>query len=160
MSNNITYLGLGSNVGDRMSFLTQAISRLAREGIVRKISSVHETPPWGKTDQPAFLNACVEFQTSQSPEDLLELLKQIETELGRKEHERWGPREIDIDVLFYGDEQISSQRLTIPHPLLHERAFVLVPLAEIAPDFVHPVLKKNIKELLASLDTKDIKKYN
>ena len=154
------YLGLGSNVGDRLSFLTQAISRLANEGIVSKISSVYETPPWGNEDQPVFLNACVQFQTKLEPESLLNKLKQIENELGRKGRERWGPREIDIDILFYGSEQINSQRLTIPHPLLHERAFVLVSLAEIAPDFVHPVLKKDIKELLTGVDTKNIKKYN
>lgn len=156
---NPVYLSLGSNVGDRLSYITQALSKLAKAGVVAEISSVYETPPWGKEDQRAFLNACVELRTNLSTDNLLTKLKQIESDLGRQERERWGPREIDIDILFYGDEQINEQRLTIPHPLLHERAFVLVPLTEIAADFIHPVMNKTVKDLLASVDAKGIELF-
>jgi 2-amino-4-hydroxy-6-hydroxymethyldihydropteridine diphosphokinase len=140
-------LGLGSNVGDRMANLQNAVDELSMIGKVSAVSNVYETEPWGKTDQSKFLNACVQIETVEELYSLLYKLKQIEIQLGRVERERWGPREIDIDILFYHDQQISSQRLTVPHPLLHERPFVLIPLLEIAADFVHPVLGKTISEL-------------
>lgn len=145
-------LGLGSNVGDRLQNLQSAVDKLSKIGEIIKVSKVYETEPWGKTDQPAFLNACVKIECNLNPEDLLNKLKQIEKKIGRVERERWGPREIDIDILFYDDIVIESQRLTIPHPLLHERAFVLVPLNDIAPEFTHPKLNVVVSELLKKVD--------
>ncbi|MBP6041516.1 2-amino-4-hydroxy-6-hydroxymethyldihydropteridine diphosphokinase [Candidatus Saccharibacteria bacterium] len=140
-------LGLGSNVGDRLTNLQNAVNELNTIGKVSTVSNVYETEPWGKTNQNKFLNACVEIEAQEEVNDLLYKIKQIEQKLGRIERERWGPREIDIDILFYHDQQVSSQRLTVPHPLLHERPFVLIPLREIAADFVHPILGKTISEL-------------
>ena len=154
------YLGLGSNVGDRLGNLQSAIDGLRKIGTVTAISKVYETEPWGKTDQPAFLNACVGLETELSPEDLLYHLKEIEQQIGRVARERWGPREIDIDILFYHDKQLSSQRLTIPHPLLQERAFVLVPLNDIALDTKHPKVAKSVAEMLLGLDHKGVILYN
>ena len=122
-------------------------------------SKVYETPPWGYENQPAFLNMAVKCETNLEPESLLKRLKQLEVQLGREQSFRWGPRLIDIDILFYNDLILESESLTIPHPRLHERAFVLVPLADIAPDFIHPVLKKTIKELLAGVNMDDIHPY-
>ena len=154
------YLGLGSNVGDRFENIQRAVTSIAELGEITAVSDVYETEPWGKTDQSAFLNACIQLQTERNPEDLLSTLKQIEIELGRVERERWGPREIDIDILFHADTLLQTQRLTIPHPLLHERAFVLKPLSDIAPDFMHPVHEKTIRELLQSVPTKGLEKTN
>lgn len=152
------YLGLGSNIGDRLGYLQDAVKELRVLGEITKVSSVYETPPWGKEDQDPFLNACVEMSTDLEPDELLYKIKQIEENLGRQQREHWGPREIDIDILFYDDLHYLSQRLTIPHPLLHERAFVLVPLSEIAPDFKHPVPGISINELLETVKSSDIKK--
>lgn len=129
------YIGLGSNVGDRLEHLRRAASLLeATEGIdVVQASSVYETDPVGPS-QPDFLNAVVEVRTTLAARDLLARLKQIEAEVGRQPSERWGPREIDLDLLTYGDEMIESEDLTVPHPRMSQRAFVLVPLAEIASD--------------------------
>jgi len=143
----MVYLGLGSNVGDRLDFLRKSVAELRELGEITQFSSVYETLPWGKEDQASFLNACIQMNTELEPNKLLYEVKQIEDKLGRIEREHWGPREIDIDILFYDDLRYLSQRLTIPHPLLHERAFVLVPMAEIAPNFVHPALNLTIAEL-------------
>jgi len=155
----IVYLALGTNLGDRSANLRAAIKALPPEIKVIVESKVYETPPWGVEDQPAFLNMAVKCQTSLEPESLLKRLKQLEVQLGREKTFRWGPRLIDIDILFYDDLILESESLTIPHPRLHERAFVLVPLADIAPDFVHPVLKKTITKLLASEHIDDIHRY-
>jgi len=145
------YLGLGSNLGDRAGYLRRARENLAPEVKLLRASSVYETPPWGYSDQPAFLNQVVEVQTDLEPEALLAKLKGIESELGRVKNFRYGPRCIDLDILFYENCVYQSERLTIPHPSLAERAFVLVPMNELAPNFIHPLLHEPISELLASL---------
>jgi 2-amino-4-hydroxy-6-hydroxymethyldihydropteridine diphosphokinase len=145
------YLGLGSNLGDRAGYLRRARENLAPEVKLLRASSVYETPPWGYSDQPAFLNQVVEVQTDLEPEALLAKLKGIESELGRVKNFRYGPRCIDLDILFYEHCVYQSERLTIPHPSLAERAFVLVPMNELAPNFIHPLLHKPISELLAGL---------
>ena len=157
--NHIVYLALGTNLGDRPDNLRAAIKAISPEIKVIVESKVYETPPWGYEDQPAFLNMAVKCETALDSESLLKRLKQLEVQLGREQSFRWGPRLIDIDILFYDDLILESESLTIPHARLQERAFVLVPLADIASDFVHPVLKETIKELLASVDTDDIHPY-
>lgn len=144
------FLLLGTNLGDRAVNLGQATEAIDREvGKIAKASSVFETSAWGKTDQPAFLNQAVEITTQFDVEDLLTRLLSIEERLGRRRNEHWGERIIDIDILFFGDEIYTSPRLLIPHPQLGNRRFTLIPLNEIAPDFVHPLLKKTVSELLA-----------
>ncbi len=157
--NHIVYLALGTNLGDRLANLKAAIDLLSRSAVLGPRSNIYETPPWGYADQPAFLNMAVKCKTDLDAASLLKRLKQIEVEVGRVESFRWGPRQMDIDILFYDDLVFESESLVIPHPHLHERAFVLVPLADIAPDFVHPVLKKTIKELLAQVGNTEIKPF-
>jgi len=145
------YLGLGSNLGDRMSHLNQALQCLERRVHLTAVSSVYETEPWGLKDQPYFLNLVAIGDTDLSPVDVLAFVKSIEQEMGRRPTLRYGPRLIDIDILFYDDQVIDHPGLQIPHPRLPERAFVLEPLAELAPDLVHPVLGLSITELLTRL---------
>lgn len=156
---HIIYLALGTNLGDRPGNLRAAVKALAPDVEVRAESRVYETPPWGYVDQPAFLNMAVEAETSLSPEELLGRLKQVEVEVGREPSFRYGPRRIDIDILFYDDLVLESGALTIPHPRLHERAFVLVPLMDLAPGLVHPVLGRSVTDLLAGQDQSGIKLY-
>jgi 2-amino-4-hydroxy-6-hydroxymethyldihydropteridine diphosphokinase len=139
------FLLLGSNLGDRHLFLKQAIEHIEKEiAPVSKTSSVYETQSWGKTDAPDYLNQVVMIQTGLSARVILQKILNIERVLGRSRGEKWGPRTIDIDILFYGDAIINEPGLQIPHPELHKRRFTLAPLAEIAPGLVHPVLKNNI----------------
>jgi 2-amino-4-hydroxy-6-hydroxymethyldihydropteridine diphosphokinase len=146
------YLGLGANVGDRMGNLRAALGRLHREpGFrVRGVSRVWDTAPVGPP-QPRYLNAAVRLSTLLSPRSTLRRLLEIEERLGRVRREQWGPREIDLDLLLFGDRVLKEPGLEIPHPRLHERIFVLAPLAEIAPFVVHPVLSRPIADLLAAL---------
>jgi 2-amino-4-hydroxy-6-hydroxymethyldihydropteridine diphosphokinase len=129
------YLGLGSNLGDRLANLTRAVQGLEARGVhVRRSSRVYETDPVGGPSQPDYLNAVIEVETDLDPVDLLGLCLEVETDLGRVRGERWGPRTCDIDILTYGEQEIAEAVLTVPHPLMHERAFVLVPLLELNAD--------------------------
>lgn len=145
------YLGLGSNMGNRRENLDQALNFLSQRLRVEKVSSVYDTETVGNTNQPRFLNLVCQASTGLEPLTLLTLLKGIESKLGRLPHASYLPRPIDIDILFYGDRVIETPKLVIPHPRVTERAFVLVPLAEIAPGLVHPVNGKTVKELLKSI---------
>lgn len=147
------YLGLGSNLGDRGDNLQEAVKLLAERLRMGRVSSVYETEAVGDASQPRYLNQVVQFYTTLPPEALLVLLKGFELKLGRTGG-AGSPRPIDIDILFYGDQVVKTPDLVIPHPRLVERAFVLIPLAEIAPDLVHPVQHKTVKELLAELKDK------
>jgi len=146
------YIGIGSNLGDREDNCERAIKLLIDNEItVTKRSSMAETEPWGVKEQPDFINMAVEIKTGLTPEELLSLLKNIEVDVGRLPTSHWGPRIIDLDILFYDDVVMDTPELQIPHPGISEREFVLKPLAEIAPDKMHPVLKKSIKELLSEI---------
>jgi 2-amino-4-hydroxy-6-hydroxymethyldihydropteridine diphosphokinase len=146
------YIGIGSNLGSREENCERAIKLLIENGItVVKRSSMIETEPWGVQKQPKFINMAVEIETALKPDALLHLLKNIEIEVGRLPTSHWGPRRIDLDILLYDDLIIKTPELEIPHPHISERDFVLKPLAEIAPEKVHPVLKKRVRELLSEL---------
>ncbi len=146
------YLSLGTNLGDRLRNLQKAISSLSLVMSVTAVSPIYQSEPWGVTDQPPFLNLCLKATTSLNPQTLLHYLKNLETELGRQKTIKWGSRLIDIDILFYDDTIVDTNNLTIPHPRITERAFVLVPLADIAPDLIHPIANKNIAELKTAVD--------
>lgn len=153
---HIVYLALGSNMGNRLSNLKTAINNLTPQMAVKNKSQVYETPPWGFTDQAAFLNQVVKVETYLEPEALLAHLKRLEVALGRVPNFQNGPRLIDIDILFFDDRIVDTPPLVIPHPRLHERAFVLVPLADLAPDLVHPIFHKTVIELLGHVDKSEI----
>lgn len=159
------YLGLGSNLGDRAANLREAIQRLTEKVTIRSVSSLYETEPWepatrpanyagcslpkGVSDQPAFLNAACMGETDLSPQDLVRFTQSIERQMGRVPTRRWGPRLIDLDILLYGDWILNTPDLTVPHPRLTQRRFVLVPLAEIAAEVIHPGNNLSVRDLLA-----------
>ena len=142
------YLATGSNLGDKVANLNAALEHIkAQVGNLVLVSGLYRTDAWGIEDQPEFLNQAMAVDTQLEPEELLVVVLDIEHQMGRERRIRWGERLIDIDVLFYGDLVYQTQRLTIPHPFIQERNFVLQPLLEIAPDFKHPILRKTIREL-------------
>jgi len=148
---NLAYLSLGSNIGDRGAHLRDAIARVQTTGKIKAISSFYETEPVEFTEQALFLNCAVGVETAMAPEELMSRLLEIERELGRERVQKKGPRTIDIDILLFGNMVVNSAELTIPHPAMADRRFVLEPLAEIAPAMVHPVLQKTVHALLAEL---------
>src|SRR5687767_6059202 len=150
------YFLLGANVGDRAATLAHALDLLEAQCGALTRSALYETPPWGDVDQPPFLNVAARAQTRIAPLTLLRLCKLIEAQLGRTPTHQWGPREIDVDLLAYGRVSLTTPDLTLPHPRLHERAFALVPLAEIAPEWRHPLLDRTATELLADLPAADV----
>lgn len=157
---NTVYLLIGGNVGNVRETFRNAIAAIGQKtGMVKKKSSLYETAAWGMENQPAFLNQALEVATEFSAREMLEKVLYIEQELGRTRDEKFGPRIIDIDILFFNNEMIDEPDLKVPHPLLHKRNFVLYPLSEIAPELVHPVLQKNIRTLLGETsDTLAVKK--
>ena len=142
------YLGLGSNMGNRQDNLDRALEYLSQRLRLERVSPVYDTEPVGNLEQPRFLNLVCQVSTGLAPMELLTLVTGIESKLGRVPGKANTPRPIDIDILFYGDQVVETPKLVVPHPRLTERAFVLIPLAEIAPDLVHPVSSKTVKELM------------
>jgi len=153
-SNDRVFIAVGSNLGDRVAWLRQAQKKLFSAPTVQLVaaSAVYETEPVGKIDQPAFLNQVIEVRTPLVPEDLLARLLQVERVLGRVRNERWGPRNIDLDLLAFGDRIFKTSRLVLPHPELHRRRFVLQPWAEIAPEFIVPGFSVTVEKLFENCE--------
>jgi 2-amino-4-hydroxy-6-hydroxymethyldihydropteridine diphosphokinase len=150
---HIAYIGVGSNLGDKVHQCEQGLREILRVDRHRLLarSSLYKTQPLGVLDQDWFVNAAIKIETDLEPHELLRSLREIESRLGRRETFRWGPRAIDLDILFFDEETIQTEELTIPHPRLQERQFVLIPLVEIDRHFVHPVLQKTVFQLLENL---------
>ncbi len=156
------FLGLGSNLGNRVEYIEKAIAEIGflKNTKVIKKASLYETEPWGFTEQPDFINSAVEIETSLSAQELFNEVKSIEQKLKRQSKGKWQEREIDIDILFYGNEIIRSEKINIPHKEIENRKFVMIPMNELAPDFIHPVFNETINELLSkSKDSLVVKKY-
>jgi 2-amino-4-hydroxy-6-hydroxymethyldihydropteridine diphosphokinase len=154
------YLALGSNLGDRRANLRAALEALEPKVHILSKSNVYETPPWGYTDQPAFLNMAVKARTKLLPRPLLKYLKTLEEKLGREESFRFGPRKIDLDILFYDDLVLNEESLVIPHPRMQERAFVLVPLADVGGELLHPVLHRTVRQMLHAVNVDAIRRVD
>jgi 2-amino-4-hydroxy-6-hydroxymethyldihydropteridine diphosphokinase len=157
----VIHLLLGSNIGNRLKQLEKARELVeSKIGKITKKSKVYETQPWGENEQDEFLNQALEVETKLKPKKVLEKIAEIEKLMEREETYKWGPREIDIDILMYEDEMICEMDLTIPHPFLHERRFTLIPLSEIAPDLYHPIMGATILDLLLECeDTLEVNEY-
>ena len=154
------YLSLGSNMGDRQGYLQRAVEALKQltDTEVEAVSSYYETAAWGLTDQADFLNLALALETQLPAESLLSACQAIEKDLDRVRHEHWGPRTVDIDILLYGQEIWETEHLIVPHPFMTQRAFVLVPLLEIAKDLVEPQTGQAYKKYLSQIDTSDVRK--
>ena len=147
---NTVYIQLGSNIGERKSYIAKSMEQIEENiGEIITASSIFETIPWGNKNQNNFLNSVIKIKTPFDAFKVLQKSQEIENNLGRVREEKWGERTIDIDILFYNNEIINTTKLNIPHPLIQKRKFVLVPLSEIAPNYIHPILKKNISTLLS-----------
>lgn len=159
MTMEIAYIALGTNIEPREAYLTGALEKITEHEEIKmnNISSIYETDPVGYTDQADFLNMIIEVETTLSPMDLLAYCQGIENRLGRERDIRFGPRTIDLDILLYGEETVSTDELTVPHPRMHERAFVLVPLAELAPSYSIPKVGERVEDLLEKLPEADKK---
>lgn len=156
----LAYIAIGSNLGDRTGNVREAV-RLVADGVKASLvsmSSLYETEPWGVKEQGSFVNAAMIVETALAPVELLVHLKSIEAAMGREKTERWGPRVIDLDIIFFEDMIIDENGLKVPHPGAHERAFVMVPLAEIAPEFIHPATGRTLAETAGSLDKAGVRK--
>jgi 2-amino-4-hydroxy-6-hydroxymethyldihydropteridine diphosphokinase len=147
---NIAYIGIGSNVGDKIGYCDSAIEEISKyeENVVTERSSFYRTEAWGKEDQDWFINCVIKLETPLSPPDLLKVLKDIEIKLKREKGDRWSERTIDLDILFFNNEVINKPGVRIPHPLIQMRKFVLIPLCEISPQLIHPILNRSVKTLL------------
>ena len=156
---HLLYLSLGTNLGDRLANLQNALIAFPPKVTPVVYSSIYESEPWGYSDQPQFLNQVISAQTNLEPLSLLTFLKDTELRLGRRETFRFGPRLIDLDILFYDDLVLDTPTLTIPHPRIAERAFILIPLAEIAPDLPHPGLHKSIQQLKTGVDSSSVELF-
>ncbi|HLE14278.1 MAG TPA: 2-amino-4-hydroxy-6-hydroxymethyldihydropteridine diphosphokinase [Anaerolineales bacterium] len=154
------FIALGSNLGDRSANLQAALRQIQPEVVPVECSPVYETPPWGYETQPSFLNQVIRAETELGPQALLAHLKKVETDLGRTETFRYGPRLIDLDILFYEQDIIHLPPLEIPHPALQERAFVLLPLGDLAPDLRHPVTQLTVRQMLETVDTNGLEKIS
>ncbi|MFI5201096.1 MAG: 2-amino-4-hydroxy-6-hydroxymethyldihydropteridine diphosphokinase [Candidatus Kapaibacterium sp.] len=152
------FIGLGSNIEPRLGYLQSAVNALRTLGKIVNVSSVYETVPVGGVPQPDYLNAVVELHTHLGPLELASRLKALESALGRTARPRWHEREIDLDLLFYEDLVMSSPELTLPHPEIPKRAFVLVPMTELDPGFIHPILKRAIKDLTDEIEISGVQK--
>ena len=159
---NISYLLIGGNEGNRLAWLADACANIEESaGLILRLSSFYETAAWGKTDQHDFLNQALQIQTSLDAPTLMFTLLEIEKKMGRRRMEKWGSRIIDIDILFFNEEIIRLPQLVIPHPEIQNRRFALAPMAEIAPLYIHPLLRKSIRDLLAECPDKlDVKKIS
>lgn len=150
-------ISLGSNLGDRLGIIRQAALLLKGNSVsIIASSDVFETEPWGIRNQPSFLNACLLIETEASPRDLLLKIQSIESELGRVARFHWGPREIDIDIIFMDGLEVNEDDLIIPHPEMNKRAFVLVPLNQVAPEWIHPILGKSVREMEMQISKKGV----
>jgi 2-amino-4-hydroxy-6-hydroxymethyldihydropteridine diphosphokinase len=156
---HIIYIALGTNLGDRLDYLRQARKALPPLVMIQACSPVYQTPPWGVQAQPDYLNQVIRAETDFSPHDLLTFLKGLEARLGRQPGARYGPRVIDLDLLFYDDLRLEEPPLTIPHPRMVGRGFVLVPLADLAPGLRHPSLGVTVAEMLLECDTQGIVQF-
>lgn len=155
---SLLYLSLGSNLKDRYANLRAALDELQKHARITAVSPVYSTEPWGDSEQSSFLNICATATTHHSPHEFLDHVKEIEREMGRVVTRHWGPRLIDIDILFYDHLVMSDERLTIPHPYIAERAFVLAPLADLAPEFKHPQTGLTVRQMLEQVDTDGVER--